>query len=230
MKTNAVPRGIRNHNPGNIRVSKIKWKGKVEPSRDPEFEEFVSPEMGIRAIARDLLTGARRGDDTVREIINAWAPPHENDTGAYAKVVAGALNVSVDSKIDVDSYPVMAGLVKAIIRHENGDPRKHGRDAWYTDEEIRAALFDAGVSGTPGKAPARSVEGRGAKAAAAGAGGVAVIEAAYDAIDKIEPVKAVLIDLAPTVSIAKYALLALTLIGAGLVLYGLIQKYRSALA
>jgi len=226
----AIPRGIRNHNPGNLRRSSIKWKGKVSPSRDPEFEEFVSPEMGIRAIARDLLTGARRGDDTVRKIIEAWAPPNENDTRAYINVVADALRVQPDAKLDVDDYRTMSILVKAIIRHENGDPKKHGRTDWYTDDQIRAALFDAGVSDAPGKAPAQTLEAKGAKLVASGGSGVTVIELSYDAIDKIEPVKAVLIDLAPTVSIAKYALLAITLLGAALVAFGLIQKYRAQLA
>ena len=57
-----------------------------------------------------------------------------------------------------------------------------------------------------------------------------VIETAYDALDKIEPAKQVLMDLAPTLTVAKYALLAITLLGAAVVAYGLIQKYRAVLA
>lgn len=219
----ALPRGVRNLNPGNIRRSKIKWKGKVENPTDPDFEQFVSAEMGIRAIARDLLTGYKRGEDTVEEIITAWAPQAENDTRAYVAAICKALGCRPDQQIDVDDYSVMAPLVKAIIKHENGQQP-------YTDEQIRTALFDAGVDGTPGKAPAATVEGRGAQATAAGAGGTAVIEAVYDAADKLEPFKPMLESLAPTLTVAKYALLLLTLIGAGLVAYGLFQKYRTALA
>lgn len=225
-----TPRGIRNHNPGNLRRSKIKWKGKVEPSTDAEFEQFASPEMGIRAIARDLLTGYKRGDDTVAEIIEAWAPKSENDTRAYIAAVCKTVGCRPEQKIDVDDYATMLALVKAIIRHENGDPNKYGRPAWYSDEEYRAALFDAGVSGVPGKAPAATTEARGAQVAAGGGAGVAAIEAAYDALDKIEPAKEMLLTLAPTLTVAKYALLALTLIGAGITAYALITKYRAVLA
>ena len=226
----ALPRGIRLNNPGNIEITKIKWKGKVVPSADPRFEQFVSPEMGIRAIARDLLTGYKRGEDTVVEIIHAWAPSIENNTPAYIAAVCRALGCRPETKIDVDDYATMAPLVKAIIRHENGDPAKYGRPAWYSDEEIRAALFDAGVSGAPGKAPGMSTEARGAQAAASGGAGVTVIEATYDALDKIEPAKEMLLTLAPTLTLAKYALLTLTLLGAAVVAYGLIQKYRAVLA
>lgn len=225
-----TPRGIRLNNPGNIEITRIKWKGKKTPSADPRFEEFVSPEMGIRAIARDLLTGNKRGEDTVSKIIHAWAPSIENNTAAYVSAVCIALRVEPDTRLDVDDYVTMAGLVKAIIRHENGDPTKFGRPAWYSDEEIRAALFDAGVAGTPGKAPGATIEAQGTKTVAAGATGVAAIEAAYDAIDKLEPAKELLITLAPTMTVAKYALLGITLLGAGITVYALIQRYRSRLA
>ena len=225
-----TPRGIRLNNPGNIEITKIKWKGTVTPSADPRFEQFVSPEMGIRAIARDLLTGNKRGEDTVAEIIHAWAPAVENDTQAYIAAVCKVIGCRPEQILDVDSYSTMSALVKAIIRHENGDPKKYGRPDWYTEEEIRAALFDAGVSGVPGKAPGATTEARGAKVAAGAGVGVTVIETAYDALDKIEPAKQVLMDLAPTLTVAKYALLAITLLGAAVVAYGLIQKYRAVLA
>lgn len=223
-----LPRGIRCCNPGNLRISKIKWQGKVTPSADPEFETFISPEMGIRAMAKDLLTGYRRGEDTVTKIIAAWAPPSENNTGAYVKMVAAHLDVLPDQKLDVDSFPVMRGLVEAIIRHENGDPGKHGRKRWYEPETIRAALFSAGVAETPReKLPIGKV---GAVLAGSGTGGVGGIELVYDALDKLEPIKATLIEIAPAVSVVKYLLLALSVVGAALVFYGFVQKIRKGLA
>lgn len=223
-----LPRGIRCCNPGNLRISKIKWIGKVTPSADPEFETFISAEMGIRAMAKDLLTGYRRGEDTVAKIIAAWAPPSENNTGAYVKMVAAHLNVLPNQIIDVDSFPVMQGLVEAIIRHENGDPTKYGRKRWYEPEVIRAALFSAGVAETPSeKMPVGKV---GATMAGAGTGGVGGIELVYDALDKLEPIKATLLEIAPAVSAVKYLLLALSLAGAALVVYGYVQKLRKGLA
>lgn len=225
-----LPRGIANQNPGNLRITPTKWKGKIVPSRDPEFETFASPEMGIRAMARDLLTGYRRGEDTVEKIIKAWAPPSENDTKAYVRMVAKAMGIRASEKIDVDDYATMSKLVRAIIRHENGDPRKYGRSEWYPDETIRAALFDAGVADTPGRAPATTVEGRGAQAATVGATGTAAIEAAYDMVDRLDTFREPLMSLAPYLTLAKYGLLAVTLLGAAVVAYGLFQKYRAVLA
>jgi hypothetical protein len=60
-KTCTVPRGIRLNNPGNIKEApgdKTQWQGERATDDDPVFEEFVSPEAGIRALARTLLAQA----------------------------------------------------------------------------------------------------------------------------------------------------------------------------
>ena len=38
-----MSRGLENRNPGNIRQSRVRYKGEVRPSRDPEFKQFESP-------------------------------------------------------------------------------------------------------------------------------------------------------------------------------------------
>ena len=50
-----VARGIRNNNPGNIRHGE-KWEGLSDKQTDSSFCIFVSPEYGIRALAKVLLT------------------------------------------------------------------------------------------------------------------------------------------------------------------------------
>lgn len=114
----SIPRGIRNHNPGNIRHGD-KWLGLAPAQDDPAFCSFVSPEHGIRAMAVILLNYQRKhGLETVREIISRWAPPCENDTEAYAAHVARVLGVDADARITVaDRLPE---IIPAIIRHENG--------------------------------------------------------------------------------------------------------------
>lgn len=113
------PRGIRNNNPGNIRQSSTLWKGESGRDLDPAFEEFDTPEHGIRAIARIIRNYRDRyGLNTVRGIISRWAPSNENDTESYIQSVAYRLGVSADQVIDIDA--VMPALVEAIIRHENG--------------------------------------------------------------------------------------------------------------
>lgn len=123
-KTSTLPRGVRLNNPGNIKEApgdKTQWQGERATDDDPVFEEFVSPEAGIRALARILVGYQRRyGLNTVAGIINRWAPGCENDTGAYIAHVASSLGVTPDQTIDVTRPETMAGLVEAIIRHENG--------------------------------------------------------------------------------------------------------------
>ena len=99
------PRGIRNNNPGNIRLSKIQWLGQTRlPQQDPDFVEFTAPLFGLRALMKTLLAYYLRYDlDTVQSLINRYAPPHENDTESYARAVAKALRVGRFDKVNVTS-------------------------------------------------------------------------------------------------------------------------------
>jgi hypothetical protein len=84
----APARGIRNHNPGNLRRSSDPWQGLAPEQTDREFFQFTSPKWGIRALARTLIVYQDRGGlKTIDQMISRWAPPNENNTGAY---VAGA--------------------------------------------------------------------------------------------------------------------------------------------
>lgn len=118
VKNMMTPRGIRNNNPGNIRHSGSHWQGQAATQTDPDFVQFVTPEYGIRALAKLLGTYSTQGLDTVRKIISKYAPSNENNTDAYAQAVARALGVTPDTKIDVNARKDV--LVKAIIAHENG--------------------------------------------------------------------------------------------------------------
>jgi hypothetical protein len=151
--TTRLPRGIRNYNPGNIdRVAGTRWQGQAREQRDERFVTFLEPAWGIRAIARVLITyqdKRRAGDgsriDSVREIIERWAPAHENDTVAYAKQVAKALGIGPDDEsVDVYDYLTMRTLVLAIIRHENGPGPLPG-GLWYGEPIIADGLARAGI-------------------------------------------------------------------------------------
>lgn len=147
------PRGIRNFNPGNIRHARsVRWQGMAAEQGDTQFVQFTSPRWGVRAIARVLITyqdkrQARDGSriDTVREFIERWAPPSENNTDAYAASVASALGLHPDhASLDVYDFDVMRNLIIAIIRHENGPgPLPGGR--WYGDAIIADGLALAGI-------------------------------------------------------------------------------------
>ena len=55
-----MSRGVRNCNPGNIRCSRVRYKGEVLPSQDREFKQFESMAYGYRAMFVLLDTYRRR--------------------------------------------------------------------------------------------------------------------------------------------------------------------------
>ena len=89
----ALPRGIRNHNPGNLRRSADPWQGLAAEQSDAEFFQFASAKWGIRALARTLIAYQDRvGLKTIKQMIGRWAPPNENDTGAYVRAVGASVD------------------------------------------------------------------------------------------------------------------------------------------
>ena len=76
-------RGIRNMNPGNIRLGES-WLGLRTKQTDPDFCQFTSMVYGCRALLKLLRTYVeKRGCTTIRKVIERWAPPSENDTSSY---------------------------------------------------------------------------------------------------------------------------------------------------
>lgn len=116
----SLPRGIRNNNPGNIRKSGDAWQGLADIQPDTEFFSFADPVYGIRALAKILRNYRDRyGLNTVQGIINRWAPPVENNTDAYVRMVANKVGVAPAEPLTWDAGQ-MRRLVSAIIQHENG--------------------------------------------------------------------------------------------------------------
>ncbi|HBW0979654.1 TPA: hypothetical protein MEE63_001586 [Klebsiella aerogenes] len=114
------PRGVRNNNPGNLEASSSNpWVGQT--GSDGRFAKFETPEHGIRALGRNLISYQRQGIDTVGEIINRWAPPSDNnDTAAYIKAVCAQLGVTANQPLDASNPDTLQALCAAIIKHENG--------------------------------------------------------------------------------------------------------------
>ena len=116
-----MSRGMTNCNPGNIRRSRTRYKGEVHPSRDPEFKQFAALGWGYRAIFVLLHTyRVRHGLDTLAAMIARWAPPSENDTGAYLRTVVRRSGVDPDAEIDTRDGPTMTRIAAAMARVENG--------------------------------------------------------------------------------------------------------------
>ena len=115
------PRGIRNCNPGNIRITKDKWQGLREVQEDKEFFQFKAMKWGYRAMIRTLQNYRKRhGCETIADFIRRYAPPSENNTMTYIRFVANKLGVSPDWIPNVEDKASMCMMAYAISFFENG--------------------------------------------------------------------------------------------------------------
>ena len=133
------PRGIRNNNPLNIRLSSDKWQGQINPSGnanvndnannssskgDAEFVQFYTMEYGWRA-AFVILCKTYYGKyklRTIRDIVSRWAPAKENNTEAYIRHVSDYTGIGPDRDLgDPQTHPtnwLLIGYAMAVM--ENG--------------------------------------------------------------------------------------------------------------
>ena len=126
-----LPRGLRNNNPLNIRITpqqrkgQGRWKGMREVQNDIAFCQFDLMMWGWRA-AFMLLTRnyyAVHHLHTIRQIISRWAPPQDNNnTEAYVERVARLMHYHPDRTLGIPSVEparwMQLGLAMAIV--ENG--------------------------------------------------------------------------------------------------------------
>lgn len=116
-----MSRGLANCNPGNIRRSKVRYKGEVRPSRDRAFKQFESLAWGYRAMFVLLdVYRTRHGLDTLRGMIARWAPPAENRTDLYLRAVVQETGLGPDEPLDTLDAATMISVVGAMSRVENG--------------------------------------------------------------------------------------------------------------
>jgi hypothetical protein len=214
-----LTRGIRNNNPGNLRRSNDPWQGLAKEQTDKEFFVFNGPIYGIRALARTLINYQdKHGLRTIRQIIERWAPPNENDTAAYVRAVSADTGIPADQSLDMHTYADLKPLVEAIINHENGQQP-------YTGAQVDKAFVLAGVEPPPKNLQhTRTVKG--GKAATAATVGLGALQAVQDGL---APARDTLQTLVPYLDIAKWLLLAITLIGLGVMIWARIDDHRKGL-
>ena len=115
------PRGIRNCNPGNIRITKDKWQGLREVQEDKEFFQFKEMKWGYRAMIRTLQNYRKRhGCETIADFIRRWAPPSENNTMTYIRFVCEKMGVPSVFVPNVENKAAMCMFAYAISFFENG--------------------------------------------------------------------------------------------------------------
>lgn len=118
----SVSRGIRNCNPGNIRITKDKWQGLRKNQEDKEFFQFTSMAYGYRALLRTLQNYRKRHNCiTIADFISRWAPDTENNTSAYIRRVCQDLQVPSVYVVDIEDREEMCALAAAISYVENGE-------------------------------------------------------------------------------------------------------------
>lgn len=115
-----LPLGIRNNNPGNLRV----------PGSKTEFQKFPSMQEGLQALDNQLaIYGKRDKIDTIEGVISKWAPPNENNTKAYIERAQALLGAKPGEKIDLSNPLVRQAMSAAITLHENGSISRIGGGA-----------------------------------------------------------------------------------------------------
>lgn len=126
-------RGIRNNNPGNIRITKDKWQGLREKQEDKSFFQFTEIKWGYRALIRTLQNYRKRhGCATIADFIKRWAPPVENNTSGYITRVCKEMQVPDSYIPDIEDKATMCAFASAISMVENGTPAvmKDVEDGW----------------------------------------------------------------------------------------------------
>ena len=110
---------IKRNNPGNITKSKNKWIGEITGDSS-RFVTFDSLPYGYRAMIKLLQVYIKRGTNSIRKIINVYAPPSENPTENYIQFVSKKLNIDPDTIILHNDLNTLANLVLAMSIFEHG--------------------------------------------------------------------------------------------------------------
>lgn len=115
------PRGIRNNNWLNIRINDTNdWLGKVRHNTDGEFEQFETPEHGIRAAVILLRNYAKEGNNTLSKIIDKWAPNNENHTKQYTETISEWTGIDPEQELDLRDINVLESILSAMAKYETG--------------------------------------------------------------------------------------------------------------
>ena len=120
------------NNPLNIRYKeRNNWQGQTKPVKG--FCTFKTLFYGYRAAIMLIIRYRSFGCDTVRSIINRWAPSSDNNnTQEYIAFVADSLCVSPDHVVTNDDLYLM---LSAMTRIEQGS------FSVSTDKALQNTLF-----------------------------------------------------------------------------------------
>jgi len=114
-----LPRGIRNNNPGNFKMSSAPWNGKIPQSdnTDGTFQQYYSFPMGVRMMIKELKNNyINAGYNTIDTLLNRYDPPGNPN---YKTFVSTQTGIGITTTLTSDQA-TLKKLVQALTRFENG--------------------------------------------------------------------------------------------------------------
>jgi hypothetical protein len=121
---------IHNNNPGNIRATNASMQAEGAVGEKNGFIVFDNYEHGLKKMS-ELLIGYEDGSrhlDTVSKIVSHYAPASENPTSTYIQHVSQWTGFGPNEHLDLHNPEVLAKLVWAMTRQEQGDWRARQMD------------------------------------------------------------------------------------------------------
>jgi hypothetical protein len=112
-----LPIGLRNNNPGNLRLSNDVWKGQI--GSESGFVTFSDLAWGTRAMATVVANDINKGLNTLTQYITSYAPPSENDTAAYIARMSSLTGIPPDQPF-IRSLDTIKLIIKAQMQIELG--------------------------------------------------------------------------------------------------------------
>lgn len=124
---------MRTYNAGNLEASQ-KWAGDTGEryGTNDRFTVFDSPEMGLRALFRDIQTKVGKGY-TLDQLMEVYAPMSENPTDKYTDYVKKKVGKNKIGMEDVDN------IVKGIVEFENMSYGKDWIDQYLNEDTFAIA-------------------------------------------------------------------------------------------
>jgi len=139
------------NNPGNVEATEG-WAGDTGEryGENGRFAVFDSPEMGLRALMRDVRTKIKDSKGSIKQMITKYAPPNENPTDKYIAYVEKAVG---KKKAALKDAPA---ITKAILEFENKPSvREHylaDPKIFETASKLSTKAFSAGTTFEQAKA------------------------------------------------------------------------------
>lgn len=148
-----IPRGIRNNNPLNIRISGDAWQGRVSSPQqtDKAFLQFTEFRYGFRAALKLLRNYVViHHCHSIEQIISRWAPTSENNTENYIRIVCHLMRedkfFQPCSTMDFFKLAASMAVVESTKRvWMDAERRNHAIMAVYMIAEVPLAQVEVDV-------------------------------------------------------------------------------------